>query len=121
MEKFEQLELFVEKLVFEGAGLARVDGFPVFVDGVAPQEKVLAEIYSINKNFAKAKVVEVLEPSASRVKPFCAMANVCGGCTWQHISYDCQLKQKQKLTILNMHFRNWMKRYLLLEKKLKKE
>lgn len=95
MKKLEQLELFVEKLVFEGAGLARYGNFPIFVDGAAPQEKVLAEIYSINKNYAKAKLIQILEPSSSRVKPICSMANVCGGCCWQHISYEEQLKQKK--------------------------
>ena len=97
MGKSEQLELFVEKLIFEGAGLARFGNFPIFVDNAAPQEKVLAEIYSINKNFAKAKIIEILEPSKSRVKPFCAMANICGGCCWQHISYEEQLKQKKQI------------------------
>jgi len=97
MKKIEQLELFIEKLVFEGAGLARYENFPIFVDGVAPQEKVLAEIYSINKNYAKAKLIKVLEPSKSRVNPICAMANVCGGCCWQHVSYEEQLKQKKQI------------------------
>ena len=97
MKKNERLELFIEKLVFEGAGLARYENFPIFVDSVAPQEKVLAEIYSINKNYAKAKLIEVLEPSKSRVNPICAIANVCGGCCWQHISYEEQLKQKKQI------------------------
>ena len=97
MKKNDRLELFIEKLVFEGAGLARHENFPIFVDNVAPQEKVLAEIYSINKNYAKAKLVKVLEPSKSRVEPICAMANVCGGCCWQHVSYDEQLQQKKQI------------------------
>ena len=97
MKKNEQVELFIEKLIFEGAGLARYGNFPIFVDGVAPQEKILAEIYSVNKNYAKAKLVEIIEPSPKRVKPFCAMANVCGGCCWQHISYDEQLEQKKQI------------------------
>ena len=99
LRKGEKTELFVEKLVFEGAGLARFDGFPVFVDKAAPQEKVLAEIISVNKNFAKAKIVEILEPSKSRVKPFCAMASVCGGCCWQHVDYAEQLRQKKQIVL----------------------
>ena len=97
MKKGDKLELFVEKLLFEGAGLARYDGLPVFIDGVVPQEKVLAEILSVNKSYAKAKLVEILEPSENRVKPFCSMANICGGCCWQHVSYEEQLKQKKQI------------------------
>ncbi len=97
INKGDKVELTIEKLVFEGAGLARLDDVVVFVEDTAPNEKISAEIISINKNFARAKVVEILEPSQARVKPFCALANVCGGCSWQHISYDEQLKQKKQI------------------------
>lgn len=97
MQKGDKLELFVEKLVFEGAGLARCGEAVVFVDGAAPQEKVLAEIISVNKNFAKARVIEILEKSPHRVKPFCSLANVCGGCCWQHVDYEEQLRQKKQI------------------------
>lgn len=97
MQKGDKLELFVEKLVFEGAGLARCGETVVFVDGAAPQEKVLAEIISVNKNFAKARLVAVLEPSLYRIKPFCALASVCGGCCWQHVEYKEQLRQKKQI------------------------
>jgi len=95
MQKGDKAELFVEKLVFEGAGLARCGDTVVFVDGAAPQEKVIAQILSVNKNFAKAKLIEVIEPSPYRVKPFCALASVCGGCGWQHVDYQEQLRQKK--------------------------
>ena len=117
----DRLELFVEKLLFGGAGLARVDcepasgkdgisgaepekvdSFPVFVDNAVPQEKVLAEIIAVNKNFAKAKILEIIEPSSARVKPFCAMANVCGGCSWQNVGYEEQLKQKKQIVAETM-------------------
>lgn len=97
MQKGDKLELFVEKLVFEGAGLARSGETVVFVDGAAPQEKVFAEIISVNKNYAKARVVEILEQSPYRVKPFCALASVCGGCSWQHVDYKEQLRQKKQI------------------------
>ena len=97
MKKGDKLELFVEKLLFEGAGLARYEGMPVFIEGVAPQEKVLAQILSVNKNYAKAQLVEILDASPSRVKPICSMANICGGCCWQHVSYDEQLRQKKQI------------------------
>ena len=97
MQKGDKLELFVEKLVFEGSGLARYEDKIVFVEGTAPQEKVLAQIISVNKNFARAKLLEVKEPSKYRVKPFCALASVCGGCCWQHVDYQEQLRQKKQI------------------------
>lgn len=95
MQKGDKVELFVEKLVFEGAGLARIGDLTVFVEGAAPQEKILAQLVSVNKNFAKAKILEIKEPSKYRIKPFCALSSVCGGCSWQHIDYNEQLKQKK--------------------------
>ena len=97
MQRGDKVELFVEKLLFEGAGLARYENFPIFVEAAAPQERVLAEIVSLNKNYAKAKILDILDPSTARIKPFCAMASVCGGCCWQHIDYNEQLKQKKQI------------------------
>jgi 23S rRNA (uracil1939-C5)-methyltransferase len=51
----------------------------------------------VKKNFAEARLINVLTPSASRVTPPCAVAGVCGGCNWQHVSYDEQLRQKREL------------------------
>ena len=93
------VQLKIDKLVFEGAGLARKDGLTIFVDGVCPGDIVKAELISINKTFARAKFVELIVASDKRVKPFCAMSNVCGGCCWQHVDYTEQLVQKKNIVI----------------------
>ncbi|MFA6990054.1 MAG: 23S rRNA (uracil(1939)-C(5))-methyltransferase RlmD, partial [Candidatus Gastranaerophilaceae bacterium] len=54
-------------------------------------------VISTKKNYAKAKVVEIIAPSPHRTKPFCNLAKVCGGCGWQHITYEHQLEAKRKI------------------------
>lgn len=91
------LEVVPQKLVYEGAALAKPDGYPVFIDGACPGDKLKIKITKANKNFANAVIEEIIEPSPHRVKPFCPMHNVCGGCGWQHIDYDFQLEQKRNI------------------------
>lgn len=93
----DELELTVEKLVYEGSALAKYDGMPVFIDGGCPGDLLKAEVVKLNKNYAKAKIKEILSPSPHRVKPFCPIHNVCGGCGWQYIVYDYQLEQKRNI------------------------
>ena len=91
------LEVVPEKLVYEGAALAKINGFPIFIDGACPQDKLKVKVVKVNKNFASAVIEEIIEPSFYRVKPFCPMHNVCGGCGWQYIDYDFQLEQKRNI------------------------
>lgn len=80
----------------EGAGLGRVDGMAVFVDGCIPGDKVQAEITKAKKNFAQAKCLAVLEGSEDRIAPACPHSSRCGGCTFQEMNYKAQLELKQK-------------------------
>ncbi len=93
----DELIVTPEKLVYEGAALAKVDGFPIFINDACPQDKLKIRITKANKSFATAQIVEILEPSPHRVKPFCPMHNVCGGCGWQFVDYDFQLEQKRNI------------------------
>ena len=97
MKKGDKITLKIEKLVYEGAGLGKIGGFPVFVENTCPEDVVEAEITAFNKNFARAKLIEIKEPSPRRVKPFCPIHNACGGCGWQFIDYDFQLEQKRNI------------------------
>lgn len=87
----------IEKMIFGGNALARVDGFPVFITGGCPLDCLKIKITSVNKKFANAEIVEIIKPSAFRVEPVCALSNVCGSCDWQYISYDEQLNQKENI------------------------
>ena len=93
----EQVELRIEKMAVGGAGLGRHNGLVIFVDYAAPGDLLLVEITEAKKNLSFAKIVKILEPSPARVKAPCPYFGVCGGCSWQHISREEQLKQKQLL------------------------
>ncbi len=95
MEKF--VDLKIENFSSSGEGIARKEGYVIFVENALPGEVVRAEILKENKNFAKAKVVEILESSKGRVKPFCALYNACGSCSLQHADYELQLKLKKEI------------------------
>lgn len=70
-------------------------GKTVFVSGGAPGDKALVRLVEEKRSFARARVVEVIEPSLERVEPFCPLAGECGGCPWQHLSYEAQLRAKR--------------------------
>ena len=95
----ERVEVLIEKLVYGGNGLARLDsGQAVFVPGVLPGEKVLIEIRRKRKGFLEAKLAQVLEPSEDRVAPPCNGEKECTGATWPYISYPAQLRFKTSLS-----------------------
>lgn len=94
LKKGEEVTLEIESAAFRGKGVAKVDGLAVFVYGTAPGDVVKARIIKKKKNYREAKLLEVLEPSKDRIEPKCQHANVCGGCSWQHVPYTKQLEYK---------------------------
>ncbi|HHV59827.1 MAG TPA: 23S rRNA (uracil(1939)-C(5))-methyltransferase RlmD [Clostridiaceae bacterium] len=86
--------LDITALTNEGKGIGLVDGFIVFVDGALPGEKVEAVITLVKKSYAEGIVINILEESPLRRKPFCSAYERCGGCTLQHLDYDAQLDIK---------------------------
>ena len=88
------LELRTERLAFGGACIARYQGMAVFVAFAAPDELVRVEVTEAQKNFLRAKVLEVLEPGPDRVEPSCRHFGECGGCNYQHVSYEAQVRAK---------------------------
>ena len=87
----------IEKLVFGGEGLAKIDNFSIFVKDVCPQDTVKIKILKVKKSFANAEVIEIIKKSPYRINPICALHNICGSCDWQFIDYNEQLKQKQNI------------------------
>lgn len=74
------------------------DGMAVFIHGpAAVGDRVAAELFKIKRNYLEARLVEVLRPASVRVQPRCAHFGSCGGCKWQHVSYEEQLRIKRKL------------------------
>lgn len=97
MKVFDEIDLDIEKLSNLGFGIAKHEGLVIFVENSCPGDKVKAKITKLNKNWANASVVEIVEKSPHRVEPFCAMNSVCGGCQLQFIDYDYQLKLKKEI------------------------
>ena len=97
MQQNDELIVNIDGFSNLGYGIARVDGFVVFVEGACPDDVVRVKITKVTKNYANAKVTEVINPSPHRVQPFCAMQKVCGACQLQFIDYDYQLKIKKQI------------------------
>lgn len=88
--------LTVHDIAGEGKGVARAEDLVVFIEKAIPGDVVDATIYKKKKKFAEAKIERIISPSPERVDPFCQHFGVCGGCKWQHMDYQAQLKYKQK-------------------------
>lgn len=97
MQKGDIIEVSIESLSSSGEGIARVDGFVVFVENACPQDVVRAQITRVNKNFAKSVVKEIIIPSPHRCEPFCKMQKICGACQIQFIDYAFQLELKKQI------------------------
>lgn len=91
------MQVTIEKLIYGGDGLARQNGTTVFVPYVLPQERVEADPFERKKNFVRAHLAEVLAPSSERIAARCPYFGECGGCHYQHISYEQQLAYKTEI------------------------
>ena len=96
IKKGREIELEVTDLAFGGKGIAKFEGFTVFVEQAVPGDRVMARIFKKKKNYAESRIVSLLSPSADRIEAPCAYSGFCGGCKWQFFKYDKQLEYKQR-------------------------
>src|SRR6201991_2516153 len=80
----------------EGKGVGKADDFVLFVEKAIPGDVADVLVYRSKKNFGEAKITNLKKASEHRVEPFCEHFGTCGGCKWQHMTYDAQLQFKQK-------------------------
>jgi len=80
-----------------GEGIGRIDGYTLFVRGAIPGDKIRVKIIKTKKKYGYGIVADIIEPSNDRISPICPVANKCGGCSLQHMSYEGQLKYKESL------------------------
>ena len=99
----ETLTVKVEKLSNLGLGIAKYDGYVIFIPETCPDDTVKIKMTKKNKTYGFAEVLEIVEPSADRTKPFCKMQKVCGACQLQFIDYNAQLKYKKEIVEDTMH------------------
>ena len=92
-------------LSHEGRGIAKLDGKTQFVDAALPGEKVSAVYVEKRAQFDELKTVEVIEASDERITPPCGAAEICGGCSLQHMDTDAQIKFKEDT--LRQHFQHF--------------
>jgi len=92
-----EFELRVTDLSRGGAGVSRdPSGRVVFIPFSAPGDRLKVRILEQNKRFARGEILEIIEPSAFRQKPRCPVFGQCGGCQWQHLTYELQWQTKVK-------------------------
>ncbi len=87
----------VERIVSGGAGMARYDQKPVFMERTAPGDRVAGRIVEDRGSWARAELLECVEASPWRVPPPCPLYGECGGCSLQHLAYAAQLDQKRDI------------------------
>lgn len=89
--------LSIEKLVYGGEGLARLDGQVVLVPFVLPGERVSVTTQRVKTGLLRGQPLDIIEPSSQRVTARCEYFRNCGGCHYQHAAYPFQLQQKREI------------------------
>ncbi|MGE7920740.1 23S rRNA (uracil(1939)-C(5))-methyltransferase RlmD [Viridibacillus sp. NPDC093762] len=97
VKKNDRLTVYIEDLTHDGAGVAKIDGYPLFIQGGLPDETAEVHVLKTLKNYGFAKIISITEPSPDRVAAPCPVFAQCGGCQLQHLSYEGQLKWKEKM------------------------
>src|SRR5947209_3712553 len=92
----QELELDVESLAYGGNGVARLNGFVVFVRRGLPGDRVRARVTKVRRNHAEALAVEVVQAGAERVEAPCQHYPACGGCRFQDLAYEAQVAAKEE-------------------------
>ena len=95
LQKNDLIMLEITDLTEEGQGVGKKDGLVFFVKDSVMGDLVEARILKVKKNYAYAKVEKLLEASPYRIAPLCPVAEKCGGCQLQHLSYEKELAWKE--------------------------
>ena len=96
VEKNEELELTIDSVTLEGAGVGRVDGFALFVPGALAGERVRIHVIKVTASYAVGKLLQVVGPSSCRMDPLCPVYDRCGGCVFGHVTYEEELRIKER-------------------------
>ncbi len=102
LQKNQELEVEVIDLGINAEGIAKLDNFTIFIPFALPLERVRIKIIKLKKNYAIAKLLDILVPSPHRVEPSCPYFMKCGGCNLLHLEYSQQLVFKSNLIKANL-------------------
>lgn len=97
LEKNQTYKVEIIDNGYQGEGIAKIDGVPVFVQGAIKGEKVEIKILKVLSNFSYGKIINIIEESAYRTKADCNEYSKCGGCNLRHIKYEYTLKIKKAM------------------------
>jgi len=89
-------EIVIDALAYGPYGIGRLDGKAVMIADTAPGDKIVARVVESKERYAVGEVIRLIEPSPLRQTPPCPYVGRCGGCSWQHLLYDTQLRAKQQ-------------------------
>jgi 23S rRNA (uracil1939-C5)-methyltransferase len=95
IQQGQLVTLDIEDISSEGNGIGKVNQQVVFVPNTITGDRISSRIVRVKKKYAEGKLEEIQENSRYRIRPRCIVADKCGGCQWQHIDYEYQLKVKE--------------------------
>ena len=101
-KKDDCVTLTIEDIGTDGSGIGKADGYTLFVKDAVIGDVIRAKIMKAKKNYGYARLMEIITPSKERVEPRCPVARQCGGCQIQQMSYEAQLRYKQRLVKDNL-------------------
>lgn len=102
LKKNDIIETSITAMSSDGNGIAKAEGFVIFVPCSAVGDVVRLRIVKVQKSFAYGKIEELLSPSANRIPPDCPVYQKCGGCSFRHISYQTELRHKAEFVYSNL-------------------
>ena len=96
IRKNDEIKLEITTLTSLGSGLGRYEDMAVFVENTAVGDVITAHIIKVKKNYAVGKIKQIIKPSKDRIASDCEASNQCGGCSYRHISYEAELREKKQ-------------------------
>ena len=91
-----EAEIVIDALAYGPYGIGRLDGKAVMIPDTAPGDKIVARFVESKERYAVGEVLRIIEASPLRQTPPCPYVGRCGGCSWQHLRYEAQLRAKQQ-------------------------
>ncbi|MBE5921257.1 MAG: 23S rRNA (uracil(1939)-C(5))-methyltransferase RlmD [Lachnospiraceae bacterium] len=95
MQKNDELTVKIEDMGSSGEGIAKVDGYPLFIKDAIVGDVAEVKVMKVNASYGFARLMKIVTPSADRVQACCPIARKCGGCQLQEMSYEAQLRFKE--------------------------
>ena len=96
----EKNELYKVKIIddgYQGEGIAKIDNFPIFIQGAIKGEEIEIKILKVQSNFAYGKIVKIIKSAPYRIREECEEYSKCGGCNLRHMKYECTLEIKKAI------------------------